>query len=72
MKRFFGSGGSAGFSRAEWPAELLGEPPASSSAKQPARNAAPPANDSRSVADVRSWIQTNAMTLGASAEAKRP
>ena len=36
MQRFFASGGSAGSSRAERPAELLGASPASSSAEQPA------------------------------------
>ena len=71
MKRFVGSGGSAGSRSAELPAELLGESAASSSAEQPAHNAPAPANELRSVPHVKTWLRTNVTTLSSSAEAER-
>ena len=68
MKRFFGFGGSAGPSRSE---QLFGGSAASSSAEERARDGPAPADELRSVPHVKMWLQTNATTLSASAEAER-
>ncbi len=70
MKALFtSSAASSSSGRAEQPA--ITSLPAGSNAEQPARNAVQLANALRSIADVDSWLKSNAVALGSSAEVMR-